>query len=246
MKILVASAEGCDKSRGSHEIWRGVSASFPVMLGFVPFALVLGAQAAQKGLSRLEVPLMTGLNFGGGSEFAAIEIWTSPPHILLIVAMTFLVNSRHLLMGATLAPFIEHLPKRHAIPALFLMCDESWALALEDARQRASKAVAPSFSLPYYLGVAGGLYLTWVIFTTVGAIIGPRIGNLEAYGFDMAFTAVFLVLLKGMWKGLRAARPWLVSLVVAATTYLLVPGAWYVAAGALSGIMAAFVGVEQK
>ena len=38
------------------------------------------------------------------SEFAAIRLWTSPPHVLLIVAIVLLVNSRHLLMGATLAP----------------------------------------------------------------------------------------------------------------------------------------------
>ncbi len=59
------------------EGWRGLTASFPVMIGFVPFALVLGAQASQKGFSVLEVPLMTGLNFGGGSEFAALKLWTA-------------------------------------------------------------------------------------------------------------------------------------------------------------------------
>ncbi len=107
------------------EGWRGLAASVPVMIGFVPFALVLGAQAAQKGFSVTEVPLMTGLNFGGGSEFAAIRLWTSPPDVLLIVAVTLLINSRHVLMGATLAPYLQHLPKRIAFPALFLMCDES-------------------------------------------------------------------------------------------------------------------------
>ena len=55
--------------------------------------------------------------------------------------------------------------------------------------------------------------------TTLGAAVGPTIGNIEQYGFDMAFTAVFLVLLRGMWKGMRASRPWFVSLVVAAATH---------------------------
>jgi predicted branched-subunit amino acid permease len=55
----------------------------------------------------------------------------------------------------------------------------------------------------------------------------------------MAFTAVFLVLLRGMWKGMKPCRPWLVSLLVAALVYKLVPGAWYVAAGALSGLASA-------
>lgn len=226
------------------EAWRGLIASFPVMLGFVPFALVLGAQAVQKGFHLLEVPLMTGLNFGGGSEFVAIKLWSSPPDMLLIVAMAFLVNSRHLLMGAALAPYIQHLPKRKAFPALFFMCDESWAMALSDTRQRLSAGAPSGFSLPYYLGVSAGLYLTWICFTALGAAIGPTIGNVENYGFDMAFTAVFLVLLKGMWPGGRGARPWLLSLVVAAVTYVWVPGAWYVAAGALSGIVGAFIWAE--
>jgi 4-azaleucine resistance transporter AzlC len=229
------------RDKASSEFRRGLVSCTPVLLGIVPCALVLGAQAAQKGLSVVEVPLMTGLNFAGGSEFAAIQLWTSAPHILLIVAITFLVNSRHLLMGAALAPFLRHLPKRKAFPALFVMCDESWALGLADAKQRASVGINPAFSLPYYAGAALAFYLTWVVFTTLGAALGPVLGDVEAYGFDMAFPAVFLVLLRSMWKGMAAVRPWLVSLVVAALTYLLVPGAWYVAAGALSGLICAYL-----
>lgn len=210
-----------------------------MMLGFVPFALVLGAQAVQKGLAPLEVPLMTGMNFGGGSEFTAIRLWTSPPHVLLIVAMSFLVNCRHILMGAALAPYLRHLPRRRALPALFFMCDESWAMGVADARRRAL-----GFSLSYYLGVSAGLYTVWVACTALGAIVGPMLGDIHAYGFDMAFPAVFLVLLRGMWQGMKAARPWLVSLVVAAATYLLVPGAWYVASGALAGLAAAWLLAE--
>ena len=234
MNSLPTSIEITVESSVKAEALRGMRASLPVMLGFIPFALVLGAQATQKGLSVIEVLLMTGLNFGGGSEFTAMNLWTAPPHVLLIVAMSILVNSRHLLMGAALAPYLRHLSKRRAIPALFFMCDESWAMALADAQRQSYNRL----SLSYYLGVSAGLYLTWVIFTALGAALGPSIGDVKRYGFDMAFAAVFLVLLKGMWKGARACLPWLVSLVAAAATYLLVPGAWYVAAGASAGLIA--------
>jgi len=236
----IALVEGPTTNRRGAEFRRGLAASTPMLLGIIPYALVLGAQAAQKGLGVVEVPLMTGLNFAGGSEFAAIQLWTSPPHILLIAAITLLVNSRHFLMGAALAPFINHLPKRQVFPALFLMCDESWAVGLADARRRAATGMRPAFSLAYYLGAALPIYLAWVAFTTCGAALGPVLGDVGKYGFAMAFPAVFLVLLRGMWKGFAAARPWLVSLVVAALTYLVVPGAWYVAAGALSGLVAAW------
>ncbi len=145
-----------------------------MMLSFVPFGLLLGAQASQKGLSVVEVPLMTGLNFGGGSEFAAVGLWTSPPLILLIVAITFLINSRHLLMGAALAPHLKHLPKRKVLPALFLMCDESWAMGLSDARHRSAAGHEVGFSMPYYLAVAAGLYLTWIVSPQSALPLAPR------------------------------------------------------------------------
>ncbi|MCA0027578.1 MULTISPECIES: AzlC family ABC transporter permease [unclassified Mesorhizobium] len=223
------------------EFRRGVASCAPVLFGTIPYALVLGAQATQRGLSTAELSLLTGLNFAGGSEFAAIQLWTSPPHVLLIIAITFLVNSRHLLMGAALAPFLRDLPRRKVFSALFFMCDESWALGLADARRRAADGVAPAFSPRYYMGAAVAMYLTWVAFTTIGALLGPVLGEAETYGFDMAFAAVFLVLLRGMWKDVAAARPWLVSLIIAALTYLFVPGAWYVAAGALAGLVSAWL-----
>lgn len=217
------------------ELLRGLKDSIPLLLGFVPFALVLGAQASSKGLSAIEVSLMTGLNFAGGSEFTAVNLWTSPPHILLIVAMSFLVNSRHLMMSAAIAPYLNHLPKRKVLPALFFMCDESWAMALTDAERKTVRRV----SLSYYMGASIGLYSTWVFFTGLGAIVGPILGDIEKYGFGMAFVAVFLYLLKGMWKGTRRALPWLVSLIAACITYKLVGGSWYVAAGAISGVLSA-------
>ncbi|PBC21231.1 MULTISPECIES: AzlC family ABC transporter permease [unclassified Mesorhizobium] len=195
------------------EFRRGVASCAPVLLGTIPYALVLGAQAAQKGLSTLELSMMTGLNFAGGSEFAA----------------------------TALAPFLRDLPRRKAFPALFFLCDESWALGLADAKQRAAADITPVFSPRYYMGAALVMYLTWASFTTLGALLGPMLGHVETYGFDMAFPAVFLVLMRGMWKSVAAARPWLVSLVVAALVHLFIPGAWYVAAGAVSGPLAGWL-----
>jgi predicted branched-subunit amino acid permease len=229
------------------EFGRGLRASAPVLIGLVPAALVLGAQATAKGIAPLAVPLMTGLNFAGGSEFAAIGLWTSPPHLLLIVGVTLLVNSRHLVMGAALAPWLHRLPRRCVLPALFLMVDESWAMALADAKSRdgsSGSRAGPGFSVSYFLGASAGIYVSWVSFTALGALIGPVLGDIERWGFDMAFAAVFLVLMRGMWKGVGPAVPWLVSLVVAGGTYLAVPGAWYVPAGAGTGILVAWIGAR--
>ena len=58
-------------------------------------------------MSWLEMLLMTGMNFAGGSEFAAVNLWADPLPILLIATVTFMINSRHILMGAAIAPYMR-------------------------------------------------------------------------------------------------------------------------------------------
>ena len=87
----------------------------------------------------------------------------------------------------------------------------------------------------------GCQWVAWVSFITLGALIGPLLGDLHPYGLDMAFAAVLLVLLKGLWKGVHAALPWLFSLVTAGLFYLLIPGGGYVLAGTLAGLVSAYL-----
>lgn len=149
-------------------------------------------------------------------------------------------------MGASLVPYLKHLPNRKVFPALFFMVDESWALSLADAQKRqAQYGYFQAFSMPYYAGLFFSLYLMWVGFTTLGAMLGPVLGDISRFGFDKAFPAVFLVLLKGMWQGFEAARPWLVSLICAALAYLYLPAGWYVPVGALTGIASAFIFIRE-
>lgn len=220
----------------------GATATLPVLTGIIPTALVLGAQASRAGLTPVEVPLLTGLNFAGGSEFAALGLWTSPPHVLAIMTVTLLVNSRMLVMGAALAPFLRHLPTRKVLPSLFFMTDASWALAMAHARRRMQAGLDYPFSLPYYLGSSLLLYVSWIGFTTLGALLGPVLGPAHDYGLDMAFPAIFLVMLRSLWRGWRHARPWLAALAAAMLTYQqLGAGAWHVVAGALAGMTTAFL-----
>lgn len=219
------------------EILRGAKDALPVMFAVAPYAMVLGAQASQVGLSLSEVGAMTGLNFAGGSEFAAIKLWAAVPPMLTIVLITLLINSRHIVMGASLAPYLQHLPRRKVIPALFFMADEGWAISYADTTRRALAQQQPAFSWPYYWGACLPFYPVWVGFAVLGAVLGPALGDLQAYGFAMAFPAVFIVLLRGMWKGPRLALSWLVSLLVAVVVYLTVPGAWFVFAGVTAGML---------
>ena len=130
-------------------------------------------------------------------------------------------------------------------PALFFMVDESWALSLADTRKRGEAGVEPRFSLPFYATLGLLFWVPWFSFASLGAVVGPVVGDLDRWGFDMVFPAIFLVLVRGLWTSARAARPWLVSLVVASLTHLLVPGAWFVPAGAVAGLVAAYCWADE-
>lgn len=157
-------------------------------------------------MGRLEMLLMTGMNFAGGSEFATVNLWAAPLPILLITTITFMINSRHILMGAALAPHLKGIPLKKAVPALLFMCDESRTMAFSEIQKRKAAGL-PAFNMPFYMGACFILYITWIGFAALGAAVGPVFGNVAAWGFGMAFPAVFLVLLRGMWKNLSASIP---------------------------------------
>mgnify|MGYP000957633712 FL=1 len=89
------------------DIRRGLSDIWPAAVAAAPIGLLFGAVAASKGLSPFEVFLMSIMVFAGGAQFAAIELWASPAPVAALVFSTLLINARHVLMGASLAPKLQ-------------------------------------------------------------------------------------------------------------------------------------------
>lgn len=61
-------------------------------------------------------------------------------------------------MGITFTLPIYHLPPRKALPVLFAMCDESWALGIADMARCRAAGLTP-FSGYFYRGLAGAMWL---------------------------------------------------------------------------------------
>jgi len=209
----------------------GVIAVVPACVAVVPFALLLGALAHQKGLSVPEVVLMSGLVFAGASQFVALDIWADPAPWLMVAVSALMINSRHLLMGASIAPKIAHFRSGASYLALFLMADEVWALCERRSGER-------PIAFAYWLGVAVPLYLNWVGWTGLGAALGAVFTDPAAFGFDFAFTAMFLTIIVGLWRGPSTGIAIAASAATASLVYLTVDGPWYIAAGGIAGALA--------
>ena len=174
------------------EFRRGYYTALPLMLGFVPLGMILGAQASQVGQSALTTFLMSAINLAGGSEFAALGLWSSAPPVLMIAFTTFLINSRHIVMGVTFAPYMKDQKGFRLYFGHFLMVDESWALDMQDIQRRSLEG--KGFSYGFHIGCGVGLWMAWAFSCFAGGILGNSFGDLSRYGFMAALPATFIAL----------------------------------------------------
>lgn len=206
----------------------GAAEVAPVVVAYVPIGLLWGTLAAAKGISPLEAVLMSVIVFAGSAQFVAVDMWRDPVPALLLTFTALIINVRHVLMSASLSRHVEAIPRVwHPLLAYFLV-DESWALAER-------RVLETPLTLAYYLGITLPLAATWWISTGVGAMLGRALGDPSAYGIDFAFSAMFIAILMGFWKGRSTAGILAASGAVAALVHLLAEGPWYIVAGGLAG-----------
>jgi len=213
----------------------GARRTLPVGASIFAYGLVFGVLARQAGLSPAEAFLMSGLVFAGSSQFVALDLWATPLPIASLVVTTLVVNLRHLLMGAALGPLLGRLPPLKTYGSLFFLNDESWALTMgEQDRGRRNAA--------FLVGSGVVTWLAWTGATLAGGTLGGALRDPARWGLDFAFTAVFVALVVGLWRGKGDALPWAVAALVAVVVDRLLSGTWHILLGGLAGSLTAALG----
>lgn len=206
----------------------------PPALAAVPIGFLFGAIAVAKGLSPAEAALMSITVFAGSAQFASLEQWVQPVPILTLAFGTLLINCRHVLMGASLTPKTRAFSPAQRFLGFFMMADENWAMS---ERRAGQTELTPT----YYFAMSVFFYCNWLVWSTAGALVGQLLGDPARYGADFAFTALFIGLIAGFWEGRSTAATIITSAVMAALVYLKIGAPWHVPAGALAGILAAYL-----
>jgi 4-azaleucine resistance transporter AzlC len=206
----------------------GARSLVPVAISGFAIGLVFGVLARQAGVGIVETVLMSALVFSGAAQFLVLGLWATPLPVATIVLTTLVVGLRHLLMGAALAPWFAKLPRPKAYASVFFMADENWALTMSEFSRRRCDAA-------FLIGGGLLMFLSWTSSTLIGRTLGGAVRDPAQWGLDFAFTAVFLALLVGMWKGTSDLLPWAVAAAVAVAGHALLPGQWYILLGGLAG-----------
>ncbi len=216
----------------THDFRLGVLDIAPVLVAATPIGLLWGTLAAGKGLSPLEAGLFSGSVFAGAAQFVALEVWRDPVPWIMLTVTAFIVNVRHVLMGASLSRHMSGINRRCFPFMMFLMVDESWAFSERRAQSK-------PLTLAYYLGLCMPMWVAWTSSSVAGAMIGRSFGDPTAVGLDFAFSALFIGLIAGFWRGSRTGAVLVASAAAAAIIKIYVPGAWYIVIGGLAGVAVA-------
>ncbi len=215
------------------EFLAGFKATIPLALGSIPFAIIFGAVAVASGLSPAGAAGMSAFVFAGSAQFIATGLVASATPLPIIILTTFVVNLRHALYAASLAPYMKHLPQRWLAPLGFSLTDQSFVLVI----QRYEEPDSSPYKHWYFLGSSVLMYFNWQLWTWFGIVAGQRIPNPAQWGLDFAMSVTFIGMLVPMVKN----RPVLVSVVVGGVVALLahgLPNQLGLLVAALTGVVA--------
>ncbi len=171
----------------------GVKAELPILLGVTPFGMIYGVLATGAGLPGNLSQAMSAIVFAGSAQFVGAQLFRLGTPGVVIILTTFIVNLRHLLYSASVAPHLKHLDWRWKGLLAYLLTDEAYAVAITHYNQATDPPAAPSHRHWYFLGAGLALWLTWQISTAIGIVLGAQIPSGLALDFTLALTFIALV-----------------------------------------------------
>ncbi|MFB3820118.1 MAG: AzlC family ABC transporter permease [Candidatus Methylomirabilales bacterium] len=221
------------RSRGG-EFLAGVKAELPILLGVSPFGLIYGVLALSAGLPPWIAFAMSSVVFAGSAQFVAAPLLGAAAPAFVVLLTTFVVNLRHLLYGASVAPFLKHLGPGWKYGLAYLLTDEVYAVAITRYAGDGGARTAPHAHW-YYLGAGIAQWSAWQASSAAGIVLGAQIPPGWGLDFTVALTFIALVvpaitdrpsvgaaLSAGVVALLAAGLPYKLGLVVAALTGILV------------------------
>lgn len=215
------------------EFWLGAKDTFPLVVGAIPFGIIFGAVAVTSGISPSGTMAMSAIVFAGSAQFIAAGLVASGTGTIIIILTTLVVNLRHALYSATLAPHMKELPHKWLIPLGFWLTDESFVVVVN----RYNQPDKSSFKHWYFLGSAVFMYTNWQLCTWIGVKAGQSIQDPLTWGLDFAITVTFI----GMLIPLVKNNPTRVSVLFAGITAIAangMPNKLGLIAAAVVGILA--------
>jgi predicted branched-subunit amino acid permease len=115
-----------------------------------------------------------------------------------IILLTGLLNARHLLYSAALAPWLRPIPRIRRALMAHLLTDEAFALSIAHFER-----LGRVDERGYWIAAIASTFIPWNLATLAGVTIGGQIPNPTRFGLDIIFPAAMVGLAVGLVTGRR-------------------------------------------
>jgi 4-azaleucine resistance transporter AzlC len=216
------------------EFLNGLRGVLPLIVGIVPFGMIYGVLAESAGLPTAAAQATSAIIFAGSSQFALVQLLAADSPAWLAVLTVVILNLRHLLYSASIAPYFQHLPPRWKAFLAYFLTDEVYAVTILKYER---DGFSPNRHW-FFLGCGIGLWSSWQISTALGIFLGaviPADWPLD-FALPLTFIALAVPALKdraglaaalsaGIMAVALASLPYNLGLILAALAGILV-GLW--------------------
>ena len=198
-----------------------------IMVGAIGFGFVFGLSARTSGhFSPVEAMAFSLIAFAGAAQFAAVGFVARGLGWPAIAFFTFLLNARHLLYSAALAPWFRGRSFLERAVAAHLLTDEAFALTIAHFRR-----IGRFDAFGYWWAAIATTLIPWNVATFAGVMLGAAIVDPLTLGIDVIFPAA----MGGLAVGLVTGRRELVAAVTGALIGVAASLIWDPTIGVIAG-----------
>jgi predicted branched-subunit amino acid permease len=211
---------------------QGVVDALPLFVPAIPFGLVIGLAITESGMNPIVGWSGSWLIFGGAAQLTLVTLLGTGVAVAAAVGTALVVNARHLMYSAALAPIFQSQPRWFRWLGPYLLIDQLFALTTVRPLDE-----DPDSFRSYYLAAGATFLVLWLVVVALGLLLGPVVP--EEWNLEFAIPILFvglLVLGIDHWPEMVAA------LAGAGVTYLAagLPNRTGLLVGALVGMIAGF------
>ena len=170
------------------ELLAGIKGELPILLGVTPFGMIYGILATSAGLTLWDAQAMSAVIFAGSSQFMLVQLVGLGTPAIMMIATGFVINLRHALYSASIAPYVRHLSPLWKLMLSYFLTDEAYAVAIMHYRED-SDTIHKHW---YFLGAGLALWTCWQVSTAAGLFLGAQIPPNWGLDFTLALTFIAL------------------------------------------------------
>lgn len=188
MESLIDSAS--PRQRRRREFWAGVRGELPLIVGVFPFGMIYGVIAIGAGLPANAAQAMSAIVFAGSAQFATAQLVAGGVPTLVLVMTIFILNLRHALYSASIAPYTKHLTGWWKAGLSYLLTDEAYAVTIGNYEREGDQ----TYKHWFFLGAGLTLWIFWQFSTAAGILLGAVIPAEWSLDFAAALTFIAMTL----------------------------------------------------